>query len=66
MTPQEYEELRQDYLDESRQDGIFEMKMRRDIDFFIKNSNYEELVEELKRFRNTCESYGWNQREFQL
>ena len=62
MTPEEYEEYRQDLMDEAREEELLEYRLRSDYDFFCDYNQdliatFSELYVELQ---TTFESYGWD------
>jgi len=51
--------LKQEKMDEFRQDCKIENKMRDDFDYFIENSHgYDELVKSLEIMKNLCSLFG--------
>lgn len=62
MTPEEYEEYRQDLMDEAREEELLEYRLRSDYDFFCDYNQdliaaFNDLYKELEI---TFENYGWD------
>lgn len=52
-------DLRQEKMDEFRQDMKIENKMRDDFDYFLENSySYGEFVKHLEKMKNLCNLFG--------
>ena len=57
ITQQEMQELRQDCLNQAREDEMHECMMRSDLDYFLAKSNYNDALDSLVILKSEAEMY---------